>query len=77
MLAAYQLQAGCSQPRYTGEDAFGAFLHHRVLPVPDFSPYSQFLDEFYGRKESTDKNTATNCFKAMFGEISNLEKARQ
>jgi len=38
---------------------------------------SQFLDEFYGRKESTDKNTATNCFKAMFGEISSIEKAKQ
>ena len=42
-----------------------------------WSGAGQFLDEFYGVKTNPEsgENTATNCFKAMYGEIKKLSEA--
>lgn len=46
--------------------------HFQGMMQTVWSGASAFMDEFYGKKPSKDKNTASNCFRTMFGEIGKL-----
>lgn len=47
--------------------------HFQGMLQTVWSGAGSFLDEFYGRKMSREKNTAVNCFKILFSEIKNID----